>query len=125
MQTRSDSWMNENLRSRFRRRRETQKIPEDEEQHTDKLRQRRRKVDERAAEHAAQRRSDKAKEVVDPRRCAATARGNSLREKRGQHRLVQGVAEEESSAANVKKKIIAGAEEINGVASGRRYQPDE
>ena len=120
MQTRSDSWMNENLRSRFRRRRETQKIPEDEEQHTDKLRQRRRKVDERAAEHAAQRRSDKAKEVIDPRRSAATARGNSLREKRGQHRLVQGVAEEESSAANVKKKIIAGAEEINGVTSGRR-----
>src|SRR5438094_9625842 len=108
MQTRSDSWMNENLRSRFRRRRETQKIPEDEEQDTDKLRQRRRKVDERAAEHAAQKRSEKAKEVLDYRRSAVTARGNSLREESERHRLVQRGPEEDSSGANAHKKAIAG-----------------
>src|SRR5438034_11103706 len=111
--------MGEYLPMRFMRRRETHIIREDGLQHTDKVRQRRRKVDERAAEHAAQRRSDKAEEVVDPRRSAATARGNSLREQRGQHRLVQRVAEEESSAANVKKKTIAGAKQVNGVTSGR------
>lgn len=100
------------LRSGIRRRRQTEKIPERQEQDSDQLGQRRRNVNERAAEHAAYRRSDKSKKSVNPSgRAAATGR-DALREKRRQQRLVKAIAEEECRATEIQQNIIVHAKEV-------------
>src|SRR5438094_2733374 len=82
-------------------------------------------MDERSAQHAAKRGSDKAKKSVHPRRGAAPAGRNCFRKERRQQRLVETVAKEKRTTAHVKKESVARAEQIDAIPEGDGKPPDE
>src|ERR1044071_5813715 len=103
------------LRPGFRWNRQAEKIPDNKQGDADEFRQRGRDVNKRAAEDAAERGADEAERIVNAACGAAASRGYSLAEKRGKYRLVQAVTEEERAAADVKKQVVMGAEQIKRI----------
>src|SRR6266545_7450029 len=90
------------LRARFRRERQPDEKPSDEEHDSEKLWERGRNVNQRAAEHAAESRADKAKEIIDAA-CRPSARCRDvLAEKCGEYGLIHAVTKEKRRAADIK-----------------------
>src|SRR6478672_11514328 len=104
--------------------RETEKIPQEKQRDAAELRQRWRDRDQSAAEHAADRRADEAKKIVNPGCRAASAGRNPAAEKRRQHRLINAVAEKKRRAGGIENQIVTSAEEIKRVPRYRREPAD-
>src|SRR6266581_4710130 len=94
--------MNRNaLGARFRRERQPDEKPSHEEHDSEKLWERGRNVNQRAAEHAAERRADKAKKIINTARRSSARCRHVLAKKRGKYRLIDRVTEEKRRAAEI------------------------